>query len=168
LTSLIYPAASSQHLVKVRLRLKREYGDIELEGESFDELVEKVREFPEWLEVIDSMVAARASRVAEKELLEGIVQYTVEGPAVTVSREKLKDREAVGLILYALDPQGGRPRDISRLLSLSGFLSVGFASRLSELRREGLAYKEGDLYRLSVTGKKWVEDLVSSMKGVKA
>lgn len=153
--------------MKVRLRLRRDYGDIELEGESFDELVEKVREFPEWLEVIDSMVATRSSQVVEKELLQGVIQYTVEGPVVTVSREKLKDREAVGLILYALDPQGGRPRDISRLLSLSGFLSVGFASRLSELRREGLAYKEDDIYRLSVSGKKWIEELVPSMKGVR-
>jgi len=151
--------------VKVRLRLRRDYGDIELEGESFDELVEKVREFPEWLEVIDSMVAARSGKAGESELVEGIVQNTVDGPVITVSRERLKDREAVGLILYALGPQGGRPRDISRLLSLSGFLSVGFASRLSELRREGLAYKEGDVYRLTVAGKEWIEKLVPTLRG---
>jgi hypothetical protein len=150
--------------LKVRVVLHRSYGDIELEAETFDEIIEKIKEFPEWLEVIDSMVTAQATAVSEKDILSGIVQTTADGPVITIPRDRLTDREAVGILLYAMDPEGLRPREMSRLLSLSGFLSVGFASRLSELKREGLAYKEGDIYLLTVAGKSWVEGLVKSIK----
>jgi len=150
--------------LKVRVVLHRSYGDIELEAETFDEIIEKMKEFPEWLEVIDSMVTAQATAVSEKDILSGIVQTTADGPVITVPRDRLTDREAVGILLYAMDPEGLRPREMSRLLSLSGFLSVGFASRLSELKREGFAYKEGDIYLLTVAGKSWVEGLVKSIK----
>jgi len=150
--------------LKVRVVLHRSYGDIELEAETFDEIIEKIKEFPEWLEVIDSMITAQATAVSEKSLLSGIVQTTADGPVITVARDRLTDREAVGILLYAMDPEGLRPREMSRLLSLSGFLSVGFASRLSELKREGLAYKEEDIYLLTVAGKSWVEGLVKSIK----
>jgi len=150
--------------LKVRVVLHRSYGDIELEAETFDEIIQKIKEFPEWLEVIDSMVTAQATAVGEKDLLSGIVQTTADGPVITIPRDRLTDREAVGILLYAMDPEGLRPREMSRLLSLSGFLSVGFASRLSELKREGLAYKEGDIYLLTVAGKSWVEGLVKSIK----
>jgi len=150
--------------LKVRVVLHRSYGDIELEAETFDEIIEKIKEFPEWLEVIDSMVTAQATAVSEKDILSGIVQTTADGPVITVPRDRLTDREAVGILLYAMDPEGLRPREMSRLLSLSGFLSVGFASRLSELKREGFAYKEGDIYLLTVAGKSWVEGMVKSIK----
>jgi len=150
--------------LKVRLVLHRSYGDIEIEGETFDEIIDRLKEFPEWLEVIDSMISAQSASVGEKDILSGIVQITTEGPVLTVTRERLTDREAVAVLLYAMDPQGLRPKELSRLLSLSGFLSVGFASRLSELKREGLAYREGDTYRLTVAGKTWVESTVKPMK----
>jgi hypothetical protein len=150
--------------LKVRLVLHRSYGDIEIEGETFDEIIDRLKEFPEWLEVIDSMISAQSASVGEKDILSGIVQITTEGPVLTVTRERLTDREAVAVLLYAMDPQGLRPKELSRLLSLSGFLSVGFASRLSELKREGLAYREGDTYRLTIAGKTWVESTVKPMK----
>jgi hypothetical protein len=150
--------------LKVKLILHRSYGDIELEGENFDELIDRLKEFPEWLEVIDSIISSQSTVVSEKDILSGIVQVTSEGPVLTVSRDKLTDREAVALLLYAMDPKGLRPRELSRLLSLSGFLSVGFASRLSELKREGLTYREGDVYKLTVAGKNWVEKTVKTIK----
>ncbi len=150
--------------MKVRLILHRSYGDIELEGDSFDEIIEKIKEFPEWLEVIDTMISTQSTAVGEKDILTGLVQITTEGPVLTVTRDKLTDREAVAILLYAMEPQGLRPKELSRLLSLSGFLSVGFASRLSELKREGLAYREGDTYKLTVAGKQWVETKAKQMK----
>ena len=150
--------------LKVRLVLHRSYGDIELEGDSFDEIIERIKEFPEWLEVIDTMISTQSTSVGEKDILSGLVQITTEGPVLTVTRDKLTDREAVATLLYAMEPQGLRPKELSRLLSLSGFLSVGFASRLSELKREGLAYREGDTYKLTVAGKQWVETKAKSMK----
>ena len=150
--------------MKVRLVLHRSYGDIELEGDSFDEIIERIKEFPEWLEVIDTMITTQSTAVGEKDILSGLVQITTEGPVLTITRDKLTDREAVATLLYAMEPQGLRPKELSRLLSLSGFLSVGFASRLSELKREGLAYREGDTYKLTVAGKQWVETKAKSMK----
>jgi len=150
--------------LKVKLVLHRSYGDIELEGDSFDEIIERIKEFPEWLEVIDTMISTQSSAVGEKDILSGLVQITTEGPVLTVTRDKLTDREAVATLLYAMEPQGLRPKELSRLLSLSGFLSVGFASRLSGLKREGLAYREGDTYKLTVAGKQWVETKAKSMK----
>jgi hypothetical protein len=148
--------------LKVRLILHRSYGDIEVEDESFDKIVESMKGFPEWLEVIDSLVVSQSASVGEKEVLEGIVESTADGPVIVVPRDRLTDKEAVGVLLYAMDPAGLKPKEMSRLLSLSGFLSVGFASRISELKREGLAYKEADTYRLTVAGKKWIEDLATS------
>jgi hypothetical protein len=150
--------------LKVRLVLHRSYGDIELEGDSFDEIIERIKEFPEWLEVIDTMISTQSTAVGEKDILSGLVQITTEGPVLTITRDKLTDREAVATLLYAMEPQGLRPKELSRLLSLSGFLSVGFASRLSELKREGLAYREGDTYKLTVAGKQWVETKAKQMK----
>jgi len=148
--------------LKIRLVLHRSYGDVEVEADSFDEIVENMKGFPEWLEVIDGLVASQSTAVGEKEVLEGIVETTADGPVIVVPRDRLTDKEAVGVLLYALDPAGLKPKEMSRLLSLSGFLSVGFASRISELKREGLAYKEADAYKLTVGGKKWIEDLVAS------
>ncbi|MGQ9542505.1 MAG: hypothetical protein ACUVTM_00240 [Candidatus Bathyarchaeia archaeon] len=150
--------------MKVRLILHRSYGDIELEGETFDEIIDRLKEFPEWLEVIDSMITSQSAATGEKDILSGIVQVTSEGPVLTVTRDRLTDREAVAILLYAMDPKGLRPRELSRLLSLSGFLSVGFASRLSELKREGLTYREGDVYKLTIAGKNWVENTVRSIR----
>ncbi|MEM2897284.1 MAG: hypothetical protein QW265_04705 [Candidatus Bathyarchaeia archaeon] len=150
--------------MKVRLVIQRSYGNIEIEGNDFDEIVEELKRFPEWLALIDNMVTIQTSTLSEKEALAGLVQITADGPLITIPREKLTAREAVGLLLYATEPKGLGAREISQLLNLSGFLSVGFASRLSELKREGFAYKEGEIYRLTVSGKKWIEELVSSLK----
>jgi len=150
--------------LKVRLVIQRSYGNIEIEGNSFDEIVDELKRFPEWIALIDNMVTIQTSTLSEKDALAGLVQITADGPLITVPREKLTAREAVGLLLYAAEPKGLGAREISQLLNLSGFLSVGFASRLSELKREGLAYKEGETYRLTVAGKKWIEELISSLK----
>ena len=64
--------------MKVRLTLHRAYGDIEIEAETFDEIVERLRAFPEWLDVIDSVVSAQASGANVKESLAGIIENTAD------------------------------------------------------------------------------------------
>ncbi len=150
--------------MKVRLTLHRSYGDIEIEAESFDQIVDRLRDFPEWLDVIDSVISAQTSGVAVKEALSGIVESTADGPVIAVARDRITDKEAAGLLLYATDPQGLRPKDLGRYLSLSGFLSVGFASRLSEMKHEGLVFKQDDQYKLTVAGKRWLEGVVKTLK----
>jgi len=150
--------------MKIRIILKRSYGDIELEGETFEEIVDKLKEFPEWIDVIDNIIATKGTGSGESEILAGVVEYTPDGPIIVAPRERITAREALGILLYASGNQGLRPRDLGRLLNLSGLLSIGFASRLSELRREGLVYKENDSYRLTATGRRWVEGLIRSLR----
>jgi len=150
--------------MKVRLVIHRSYGNLEVEANTFDELINSLREFPEWSDVIDGLVTS-STMVEEKEVLAGVVEHTKEGPSIVVPKERLTNKEAIGILLYAKEPEGMKPQEVGRLLSLSGFLSLGYGSRLSELRREGNLYKDGDNYRLSAQGKRWIEGVVQKIRG---
>ena len=150
--------------MKIRITLKRTYGDLEIEGESFEDIVDKLKEFPQWIDVIDNIIATKSGGFSESELLVDIIENTPDGPVIIVPGDRLTGREAVGILLYASGNQGLRPRDLGRLLNLSGLLSIGFASRLSELKRENLVLKESDAYRLTISGRRWIEELIKSLR----
>ncbi|KPV65577.1 MAG: hypothetical protein AOA65_0008 [Candidatus Bathyarchaeota archaeon BA1] len=151
--------------MKIRVVIKRPFGDVELEGDSLDELIEGLQAFPDWLAVIDKLIISPEMPAGTQERLTGLIEFSKDGPLVIVPREKISDKEAIGLLLYAQDPEGLEPKEVGRLLDLSGRPSMGFGSRLSEIRREGLVIKEDNLYRLSAAGRKWTEDLVSRLRG---
>lgn len=150
--------------MKIRITLKRTYGDLEIEGESFEDIVDKLKEFPQWIDVIDNIISTKSGGFSESELLVDIIENTPDGPVIIVPGDRLTGREAVGILLYASGNQGLRPRDLGRLLNLSGLLSIGFASRLSELKREGFVLKESDTYRLTISGRRWIEELIKSLR----
>lgn len=150
--------------MKYRIVVERPFGRIELEAESLEEILEQLRSFPEWMTVIDQSIIERALAPEPKEELRGIVEFTVDGPAIIVPPAKLTAKESIGLLLYASGPEGLESRGISRLLSLSGVVMAGYAARMSEMKREGLLVKEGDRYRLSVRGRSWVEDIISRLR----
>ena len=77
----------------------------------------------------------------------------------------MTSKEAIGLLLYASRPDGLEPKEVSRLLSLSGISVAGYAARMSEMKREGISIKERDLYKLSVRGRNWVEEIISRLRG---
>ncbi|UCH38104.1 MAG: hypothetical protein JSV76_02780, partial [Candidatus Bathyarchaeota archaeon] len=84
--------------MKVRVIVRRTYGNIEIEGESLDELVEGLETFPEWLAVIDDLIAIpEIALTTDENLLEGIIEQTSEGPQLTVSRDRVSSKEAIGL-----------------------------------------------------------------------
>ena len=148
--------------MKVRVIVGRPYGNIEIEGESLDELVEGLETFPEWLAVIDKLIAIPDVPTTEEEnILEGVIESTSEGPQLIISKDRVSSKEAISLLLYAHDPTAIEPKQIGRLLNLSGHSSAGYGSRLSEMRREGVALRDGEGYRLTVLGKKWIDDLIS-------
>ena len=149
--------------MKVKLSIKRPYGDIVLEGESFNEIIENLKSLPEWINTIDSLILKPETPQAKKDMLKGVIEYTSEGPVIIVPRERLSDKEAIGLILYANDPNPLQPKEIARLFALSGRLSAGFGARLSELKNEGLILKDAGAYRLTVTGRNWVENFLSRL-----
>jgi len=151
--------------MKYRIVIDRPFGRVELEAESLEEILDQLRSFPEWMTVIDQSIIERSLAPETPEELRGIVEFTVDGPAIIVPKEKLNAKEAVGLLLYASGPDGLEPKEMSRLLNLSGFSMAGYAARMSEMRREGLLLKEGNVYRLSVRGRTWVEEVVSRLRG---
>ena len=145
--------------------MNRPYGNIELEGESLDEVVEGLETFPEWLAVIDRLIAIpEVLSSAEENPLEELIELTSEGPQLIVSKNKVSTKEAISLLLYAQDQTPIEPKQIGRLLNLSGHGSTGFGSRLSEMRREGLIIREGQGYRTSSAGKRTIEDLIKKLK----
>jgi len=150
--------------MKYRIVIDRPFGRIELEAESLEEILKQLQSFPEWMTVIDQSIIERALAPEPKDELRGIVEFTVDGPAIIVPIEKLNSKEAIGLLLYASGPDGLEPKEISRLLSLSGLGMAGYAARMSEMKREGLILREGDKYRLSVRGRSWVEEVVSRLR----
>lgn len=150
--------------MKIKINIQRPYGNIEIEGESLDEIVEHLKSMPEWLDMIDTAIRSpeiSTSRVA----LTGLVEYTKDGPQLAVPRERLTDKESITLLLYASDPNPVEYRQLAKLLSLSGRLSAGYPARLSELRSEGYVVKEGESYRLTASGRRFVEELVAKLRG---
>ncbi|RLI34166.1 hypothetical protein DRO53_04245 [Candidatus Bathyarchaeota archaeon] len=153
--------------MKVKLSIKRSYGELTVEGESFEELAEGLKGLPQWLDVIDSLVEGTEAPTPHraKEALKGLIEFTSKGPLVTVPKEKLNDKDAICLLLYAIDPQPLQPKQIGELLMESGRHSAGFGARLSELRSEGLVIRDEGGYRLTVAGRKRVEDLIRRLRG---
>ncbi len=150
--------------MKVKLSIKRSYGDIVIEGEGFEEIISNLKSIPEWLDIVDGLILRAGAPTSHKEILKGLVEYITEGTVLTYPREKLSDKEAICLLLYANEPNPLQPREVARLLTMSGRLSAGFGARLSELRNEGLLVKEGNAYRLSAVGRTAVEDMVSKLQ----
>lgn len=151
--------------MKVKVVVSRPYGSIEVEGESLDEMVEELETFPEWLAVIDKFIAIPEVQPSKEESpLESIIELTSEGPQLVISKDKISIKEAIAILLYAQDPLPLEPKQIGRLLNLSGHGSPGFGSRVSEMRREGIILRDGQGYRISITGKKNVEDLIQRLK----
>ncbi|MBS7609253.1 hypothetical protein KEJ36_01930 [Candidatus Bathyarchaeota archaeon] len=153
--------------MKVKISLRRSFGDVEVESESLDELVEKLQELPDWLLVIEKLITGSEAFDSEtKGILKDFVEFTENGPILTVGREKIHDKEAIGLILYAGGSKAFTAKEVKKLLALSGRRSIGFGARLSEMRREGLVTKDGSLYKLTYAGRKWAEELMQRLHGV--
>lgn len=72
--------------------------------------------------------------------------------------------ESLEEIARASGPDGLEPKEVSRLLSISGRSMAGYAARMSEMKREGFLIKEGDMYKLSVRGRSWVEEVISRLR----
>lgn len=154
--------------MKVKLALRREYGEISFEGESLDELAENLKSLPDWLNVIDNLVQKSEwpqSPSSRREELRGIVESTGEGPTLILPKATISDKEAICLLLYANDPAPLQPKEVARFLTISGRLSAGFGARLSELRNEGLVVKDAGAYRLTPHGQRMVEGLIQKVKG---
>lgn len=153
---------------KYRVRFKTGFGDLEVEGDSTQELLEALKAVtPEFVDEIGIVVAAKAAPV--KAGLEGIVELTTEGPVVT-TREKLSHYEAIGLVVYASDKKTSTATKIGDLLKSSGIKSM-VPARLNEMTKRGFVFKPDPArpeFRLTVQGEKWIEDeVLPRLRGAK-
>jgi len=148
-------------MAKVKAHIKTGFGEIEIEGESAQELVETIKTItPEFIGEISGLISANVT-LPGKAGLEGIVELTTEGPVVT-TREKLSHYEAIGLVLYALERKTSTATQIAQLLKSSGIKSM-VPARLNEMTKRGLVFKPDPArpeFKLTLQGEKWIEDEV--------
>jgi hypothetical protein len=153
---------------KIRARFKTGFGELEVEGESAQELLEALKAVtPEFVDEVSAVVASKVASV--KAGLAGIVELTTEGPVVT-TREKLSHYEAIGLVAYASDKKTSTATKIGELLKSSGIKAM-VPARLNEMTKRGFVFKPDPgrpEFKLTVQGEKWIEDeVVPRLRGAK-
>ena len=146
---------------RIKTRIKAPFGEIVLEGENPKEILEMLNSIPEnFIQEITNLISGKLTPPVKAQL-EGIVEFTTEGPVIT-TRKKLTHYEAIGLILYSMEDNTATAAQISKLLESSGIKSM-VPARLNEMTKRGLVFKPNPSrpdYKLTVQGKKWVEDEV--------
>lgn len=145
---------------KVRARIKTPFGEIVVEGDSPEEILEVLESFPEkFVERVGDVVSSRL--VPSGVALKGIVEFTTEGPVV-VTREKLTHYEAIGLVLYASEDKANTAAHVGKLLESSGIKCM-VPARLNEMTKRGQVFKPNPNrpeFKLTVQGERWIEDEV--------
>jgi len=146
---------------RIKTRIRAPFGEIVLEGENPKEILEMLNSIPEnFIQEITNLISGKLTPPVKAQL-EGIVEFTTEGPVIT-TRKKLTHYEAIGLILYSMENNTATAAQISKLLESSGIKSM-VPARLNEMTKRGLVFKPNPSrpdYKLTVQGKKWVEDEV--------
>ncbi len=152
---------------KIRVQIKAPFGEIVLEGDNAQEILETLRTMPtQFMSEISSLVSTKLAPPIKAQL-EGIVELTTEGPVIT-TREKLTHYEAIGLVLYASEERVSTATQISRLLSSSGIKSM-VPARLNEMTKRGLVFKPDPArpeFKLTIQGERWIEEeLLARLRG---
>ena len=142
---------------KVETRIKTSFGEIVVEGDTPQEILELLSTFPEdFVEKVDSFVSSRIIPSAAQ--LKGIVESTTEGPVI-VAHETLTHYEAIGLTLFASDEKKNTAAQISKLLGSSGMKCM-VPARLNEMTKRGQVFKPDPKrpeFKLTIQGERWVE-----------
>jgi len=152
---------------KIRVQIRAPFGEIVLEGDSAQEILETLRAMPiQFMSEISILVSTKLAPPIKAQL-EGVVELTTDGPVIT-TREKLTHYEAIGLVLYASEEKVSTATQISRLLSSTGIKSM-VPARLNEMTKRGLVFKPDPArpeFKLTVQGEKWIEEeLLARLRG---
>ena len=151
---------------RIEARIKTSFGEVVIEGDSPQELMNMLESIPEnFVEKMSDFVSNRLTPSGAQ--LKGIVELTTEGPVI-VTRENLTHYEAVGLVLYASDERKNTASQIQKLLESSGIKSM-VPARLNEMTKRGQVFKPDPSkpeFKLTIQGEKWVEeDVISKIRG---
>jgi hypothetical protein len=145
---------------KVEARIKTSFGEIVLEGENPQEILDMMSTFPQdFIEKISNFVSSRV--IPSGAQLKGIIESTTEGPVI-VTRENLTHYEAIGLTLYASQEKKSTAAQITRLLESSGIKCM-VPARLNEMTKRGHVFKPDPNrpeFKLTMQGERWIEDAV--------
>jgi len=143
---------------KFKARIKTPFGEVVVEGESPQEILNMLKTFPEnFMETLANLVSSRIVPSAVQ--LKGIVEFTTEGPVI-VTREKLTHYEAIGLVLFNSEEKKNTAAQVTKLLESSGIKCM-VPARLNEMTKRGQVFKPDPNrpeFKLTVQGERWVED----------
>ncbi len=133
-----------------------------MEGDNAKEILDMLQDVPpEFMEKISGLVSSKLTPPMKAQL-EGIVEFTTEGPVIT-ARGKFTHYEAIGLVLYASEKKTSTATQIDHLLQSSGIKPM-VPARLNEMTKRGLVFKPDPglpEFRLTTQGEKWVEEEVA-------
>lgn len=145
---------------RIEARIKTQFGEIVIEGDNPQEILEMLEAIPEnFMDKISTLVSSKI--IPSKAQLKGIIEYTTEGPVI-IARENLTHYEAIGLVLYASDDRRNTAAQITKLLESSGIKCM-VPARLNEMTKRGQVYKPDPNkpeFKLTVQGERWIEDEV--------
>jgi hypothetical protein len=159
---------------RLRFRVKRGDLEVELEGnfdyvkERFETLMKDVTLSPAASVSQISPVASPSQPLVLPLTLDGIVESGPDGkPRLTIPVDMITAKEALALILYALNPTQFSDEELSTLLSSSWktMKSEAVRARASELRRDGRLVADKGKYNLSGAGIQWIQnDVLPKLK----
>ena len=144
----------------IEARIKTPFGEVVIEGENPQEILDMLEVIPEnFVEKLSDFVSNKLTPSGAQ--LKGIVEPTTEGPVI-VTRENLTHYEAVGLVLYASQERKNTAAQVTKLLESSGIKSM-VPARLNEMTKRGQVFKPDPNkpeFKLTIQGEKWVEEEV--------
>jgi predicted transcriptional regulator len=146
---------------KVKVKIRAPFGEIVVEGENPQEILDMLEGFPEdFAEKTVDIVSVRLAPTAAVQL-KGVIEFTTEGPVI-MTHEKLTHYEAIGLVLYASEEKKSTAAQITKLLESSGIKSM-VPARLNEMTKKGRVFKPDPNrpeFKLTVQGERWIEEEV--------
>ena len=108
---------------KIRVRVKAPFGEVVIEGESAQEILETLKTMPpQFVNEVGNLISTNLTP-SLKTQLDGIIELTTEGPILT-TREKLTHYEAIALILFASENHTSTATQLKKLLASSGIRSM--------------------------------------------
>jgi len=161
-----YNMKEAVSLKHIEARIKTGFGEVIIEGENPQEILDMLSVIPEnFVEKLSDFVSNRLTPSGAQ--LKGIIEPTTEGPVI-VTREKLTHYEAVGLVLYSSEDKKTTAAQVQKLLESSG-INAMVPARLNEMTKRGQVFKPDPSkpeFKLTIQGEKWVEEeILSKLRG---
>jgi len=156
-------------LARVSVRVKAGFGEVVLEGDSPQEVLDLLRQMPtDFVSEVEGLVSARLA-APTKMRLEGIVELTTAGPIIT-TRERLTHYEAIGLTLYASEGKMNTATQIEQLLASCGIKAM-VPARLNEMAKRAIVFKPDPKFpkwKLTMDGEKWIaNEVLPRLQGIR-